>query len=643
MKTKYKFIILIIFACILSIIIYNHIESFKSVDIKEDILVEQSNIEDKYLNNTKYSASNPKIILNPYGISPLTALVIFETNDLTTPKITIVGKDESTTIKNTFTPSKKHILPIYGLYPDTNNEVILEVNNKKYKLNIKTDKLPNDMILPTDVMNNKEDSTDNKLYFVTPSSTGYTAAYDNNGDVRWYLTDKYLWDIKTLNNGNLLLSTNRLINNPYYTTGLTEMDLTGKIYYEYSLPGGYHHDVYEMDNGNLLVATNDFSSGTVEDVIVELDRQTGNIVKTIDLKKILNQNDGKSLNWTTYDWFHNNAVWYDNKTNSITLSSRHKDAVVNINYDTNDINWILGDSTGWNKKYKKYFFKKDNDTQWQWGQHASMILPNGNVFLFDNGNNRSKNKKDALPADKNYSRGVIYELDTNKMTAKEVWSYGKERGSSYYSPYISDVDYLDENHYLINSGGHSEYKGKTNNVPAGMTKADKLTSYITEIIDDEVVFELTLPTNTYRTEKLSLYNDSKFKTGKGTRLGSIGKTKEDGMIFNPLISSKKVDKEYKSHNISITKEVDRLVINGTFKKGTNVKIVLDNVFDNKYYNMAISKRPYTAMCVDVFNSKEKKNGINVTKYINAEGLSGKYYIYIKINNKLYNTRKYVKF
>ena len=32
------------------------------------------------------------------------------------------------------------------------------------------------------------------------------------------------------------------------------MDLLEKIYYEYTLPGGYHHDVYEMENGNLLVA-----------------------------------------------------------------------------------------------------------------------------------------------------------------------------------------------------------------------------------------------------------------------------------------------------------------------------------------------------------------------------------------------------
>ena len=38
-----------------------------------------------------------------------------------------------------------------------------------------------------------------------------------------------------------------------------------------------------------------------------------------------------------YDWFHNNSVWYDKDTNSITLSGRHQDAVINIDYDTGEL------------------------------------------------------------------------------------------------------------------------------------------------------------------------------------------------------------------------------------------------------------------------------------------------------------------
>ena len=271
-----------------------------------------------------------------------------------------------------------------------------------------------------------------------------------------------------------------------------------------------------------------------------------------------------------------------------------------------------------------------------------MILPNGNVFLFYNGNNRSKNEEKAIKAEDNYSRGVIYDINTSNMKINQVWQYGKDLGSDFYSPYISDVDYIEDNHYIVHSGGTSYKNGKVQNDPAGMTNVDKLKSTTVEIKNDEVIYKLTLPTNTYRVEKLALYDDDEFKSGKGIRLGNLGvtKTKNNSSI---LLFSKKIDKEYKKHNIKLTKEADRLVISGTFKKTDKVEIILDNDFDKKTYNMIISKKPYTALCVDLFNEEEKKNGINVTKYINSIGINGRYYIYIKLNGKIYKTREYVEF
>ena len=279
--------------------------------------------------------------------------------------------------------------------------------------------------------------------------------------------------------------------------------LSGKIYKEYSLPGGYHHDYYEMPNGNLLVASDDFNSGegTVEDYVVEVDRKTGQIVKHFDLKDILNMEDGKSENWIEYDWFHNNSVWYDEETNSITLSGRHQDAVINIDYDSGDLNWIIGDSTNWSEDYQKHFFKSVGETfEWQWSQHAAMITPEGYVFIFDNGNNKSKIKDEYVPADKSYSRGVMYKIDTDNMAIEQVFEYGKERGSDFYSPYISDVDYLESNHYIIHSGGIVYVDGRNSNQPAGISGADRLVSDTVEYKDDKVIFEIVLPTNNNRVE-----------------------------------------------------------------------------------------------------------------------------------------------
>lgn len=641
-KIIISLISIIILTIPLFILVQNNLENSDEIIAKESLITYQSNLEEKFKIDG-YTIDNPNIILDPYDASPLTALVLFETNDEVEPTITILGKDELTTYTYKSKKSNKHYLPIYGLYADYENTIIIEYGDVRKEITIKTNPLPDNFILPTSIKANKE-KLSNDLYFFTPSSRGYTCAYDTNGDVRWYLTNYAIWNINKLKNGHMLVSTERLINAPYYMTGLYEIDMFGKIYNEYSLEGGYHHDYYEMPNGNLLVASDNFNSdeGTVEDYIVEIDRQNGNIVKKFDLKSILNMEDGKSENWSSYDWFHNNAVWYDDKTNSITLSGRHQDAVINISYETGNLNWIIGDSTNWSSEYQKYFFKPVGDNfEWQWSQHAAMITPKGYVFLFDNGNNKSKIKENYVSAENSYSRGVMYKIDTKNMTIEQIYEYGKERGSEFYSPYISDVDYLDENHYIIHSGGIVYVDGKNSNQPAGLGGADKLVSDTVEILNDEIIFEIVLPTNNYRVEKMNFYDNVSYELGSAKRLGSLGTTKTTKVKKGFILNSKKINEEYNSHNISFNLEEDRLVFNGLFKKGTNVNIILYKDMNLNIYKVPISKKPYTALCVDIFTEEENEKGITVTKYINKEGLKGKYKIYLEIDGTFYNTNKYI--
>lgn len=656
-KLKINKVGVVIFVLVLFIVIvtsYMFITNNKNTN-KNNVelvlsMVEEQKIKEEEFKIEGYTIEEPNILVNPYGNSPLTALILFETENEVAPKVTIKGKDELSTFAHKFKEGTKHYLPIYGLYADYDNEINIEYKENdtivKKDFTIKTNKLPENMILPKDVKASKKNLT-NDLYFYTPSSIGYTAAYDVNGDVRWYLNNYALWRIKRLENGHLLISTERLVNNPYYMTGLYEMDLLGKIYTEYSLEGGYHHDYYEMENGNILVASDDFynESGTVEDYIVELDRKTGNIVKTFDLKDVLNMQDGKSENWSDYDWFHNNSVWYDKETNSITLSGRHQDAVINIDYESGKLNWIIGDKTNWSEEYHKYFFTPVGDNfEWQWSQHAAMITPEGYVFLLDNGNNKSKIKEEYVPASKSYTRGVMYKIDTEKMTIEQVFEYGKERGSDFYSPYISDVDYLSKNHYIIHSGGIVYVDGKNSNQPAGFSEGTTLVSDTVEILNNKVIFEIKFPTNNYRVEKMSLYSeDENFVLTKATRLGTLGETTINDKKIKLNLNSKKIDDEYKSHNIEFKKEIDRLVLKGQFKKDNKVKVMLYKNMKANYYNISVSKKPYTALCVDVFTEEEDENGLVITRYINEDGLKGKYSIYIELDGTLYNTEEYVEF
>lgn len=622
----------------------------QSVETKESLVDRQEKLEQN-IKNIDSRFDDPKVVINPYGISPLSAVVLFKTDKPETPSLTVVGKDRLTTFSHTFEKSVEHRLPVYGLYPNHENKVQIKIGNKTKELTIKTEALPDKFPEKVDVTA-KKDKLTNDLYFLANSSNdSKTMAYDVNGDVRWYLTDKYGWEVKRSHKtGKFFVSTERINKEPYFNTGLYEIDLLGKVYREYTIPGGYHHDVFEKKNGNLIIATysDDKDRKTVEDVVVELDRETGKTVKTIDFTKIWPMDTGKSLAWSASDWFHNNSVWLDEDRDILLLSGRHQDAVVALDYKTDEIKYIIGSPDDWSENMQKHFLKPiGEEFEWQWQQHAAKFLPNKDILLFDNGNHKSKNEDNEVPAEKSYSRAVIYRVDEKKRTIEQVWQYGKERGSEYYSPYISEVDHLGKNHYLVHSGGVNYKDGKPTNKPASIAEADKLRSYTTELLDGEVIFEIVNNQNHYRAEKMPAYisTDHSVQLGRAVRIGQPAKSHPVGDI--PIDKSRPVNGKYARHKIKLTKEYDRLVMTGTFDKKDEVRLALvDGSGKQLTYKFVVDPGMNSqALCVDIMNHKHETSGETkrATNYVNQTGLSGEYKIYISIKNKIYDTGAKVTF
>jgi hypothetical protein len=625
------------------------------VSTKENLIEiqRQSEIEMFYeYEDGIYDENSPFFIINPYGISPLTALIMFETEESESFKLVVKGKTEEADFEYISTDKTYHQIPVYGLYLGSNTIELYRYNqiteteielvySKSFNISHPEDmsKLPT----PTSIDTTYEYFGDDLMLLTSATASSYTVAYDYNGDIRWYANVPLGFSPDFLENGHLIIGSDRIISDPYYNISLYEMDLTGKIYKEYYLPGGYHHDLVELDNDNLLVLTNDFN-GTVEDVVVELDRTTGIIVKTWDISDYIPMFEGPAEMWTADDWFHNNSIDYDKDTDSIILSGRHQDAVISIGYSSNELNWILGDPANWEDTSisDKFFTPIGDNFEWQYAQHGAIVLPNGNIFLFDNGNNKSKDSETYIDAIDSYSRGVIYDINTDTMEITQVYEYGKELGYEFYSPYISNVAYYDEDYYMIHSGGiSSSSTDGPLNIPAPLYRGEgvvTMNSITIEIKDDDVVYRLEVASNFYRAVRMTPYNDTtSFSLSVPEVLGFQNATPVySGTVEKSLTIFKNVSGKYE---LSLEKQTDRLVIEGIFNRYDEIYLILQNDNGEIVYYIPTSRTAYTAMCTSVYENDSRF----LTFYINEVGVDGTYSVYLNINGHKYDTYQEVVF
>src|SRR5699024_4985948 len=105
-----------------------------------------------------------------------------------------------------------------------------------------------------------------------------------------------------------------------------------------------HHDIIELPSGNLLATTHEPNGEYIRDQMIEIDRSTGETRRFINGRDLFpseayEEYTGKNADEN--DWFHQNAIMFDNRSNSILISARSQDAILKTSYPDADIEWIL--------------------------------------------------------------------------------------------------------------------------------------------------------------------------------------------------------------------------------------------------------------------------------------------------------------
>ena len=188
---------LIVIFLIFCIIYFNsygeiYLKDKEKINSLDDLIYYQSNVDKEIeeYSNSNFTIDNAKIMQNPYKIAPLTAVIIFKTNEEEMVDLSINGKKVTT-----FDASKKHIIPVYGLKAGFSNIVEISVDDIKKEYVITTEKYEGDDL---EVIKNS-DSLDSSNYLLSTNFTN-NRIYDKNGNLLWYIDGNFAGDIEYVTN-----------------------------------------------------------------------------------------------------------------------------------------------------------------------------------------------------------------------------------------------------------------------------------------------------------------------------------------------------------------------------------------------------------------------------------------------------------
>ena len=378
------------------------------------------------LQSGEYTFDHMYMIRNPYGEAPLVALALFVTEKAYKVRVTTRGKTPETDYTAVLPAGKKHRVPILGLYPGQINQVLIELLDDEDKMSashvipIVTKDLP-EYMRECIVAKKKAENPAFPFVLINGGVDIHTCAFDREGDIRYYLRRKPRgYGIFPLSDGHFFYM-EKDIATPSFSNPQTvqshDMDYMGRVFRTYHVTNGVHHTAEEKIGGNILTGSNTMLEHT-EDVVIEIDRRTGEIVWSLEIWDLFDDTYKDMM-----DWCHVNSAVYYEKDHSILISLRNVHAVICVDYDTKKLRWLLSDPEFWaGTAMTEYLLKPVGDVPWVYQQHAAYEIEedfDGNpdtkhIMVYDN--HWAKRRKAASFDKDPLSYVSFYDVNEKEMT-----------------------------------------------------------------------------------------------------------------------------------------------------------------------------------------------------------------------------------
>ncbi len=391
---------------------------------RKDIVIEN------ILNKKRYTFNDALFIINPFKYSPLSGLLIFNTDTPCKVKYTVKGirgSNDYTNCDETWTD--RHQVPVLGMYDGTLNiirySLIDENGNETLSQTIRI-KLPRTgPLLRSCISISKFKPSDSPFLIATGGYSGVDYAFDSHGNIRWYLTmPVHPYGVHLLSNGHMLVPDRRMRRPNYgnaHSVFAYEMDFLGRIHRNIFHKSGFHHWAISKENdGNILIATSSRYDTYMENAIDEIDKNTGKVIRSLNANELFD-----STYVTRYDWAHINSFEYIPEEDAIIASYRNIHTIAKIDMQRKELIWILSNPVFYEKtKQAEKVLKPDVNIKWFFQQHGVKILERTNegnvkkirIALFDNhtANRRPVDYFDNVKK----SNIMVFTIDETNMTVK---------------------------------------------------------------------------------------------------------------------------------------------------------------------------------------------------------------------------------
>ncbi len=389
------------------------------------------------LNKFHFTFKNMLIIQNPYGMAPLSSMLVFGTDEKCMVEYHVQGRTEERSFTyRTKTSARRHMIPVFGLYAESKNIVDVTLYSEKMEqiehrsLVIVTNPLPErlqNVVCPDRKMKSRK----HELMMVTGGLKGYTYAFDRDGAVRWYLARLprqygiYLYD-----NGHFMYP-ERKINSPTYinphSNVMYEMDFMGRVHEVFHVRGGIHHCLTprpgtESEWGREVLAAASSLHSRMEDAIICYDTARGEILQKWDLGQFFPQKYLKRK-----DWAHLNALYCCDKDH-VLISLRNLHTIAKLDLAANEILWVAApqDMYEGTELENKMLLPEGENFHYFFQQHAVEILHMDqqketiSVLIFDN--HCTTKRKSRYYDGREASYGCLYQIDERKKRIRTVFS-----------------------------------------------------------------------------------------------------------------------------------------------------------------------------------------------------------------------------